>query len=78
MHHGQFNQFHIFKEVTICNAQNVITICHILVKGLMLKGEARHVTTFDFIVNLNMPTLLAIMVTSIQDLRHKGLHPSTN
>ncbi len=46
-----------------------------LVKGFMLKGGAMHVTTFDFIVNLNMYAMLVIEVTNIQDLKDKCFHP---
>jgi hypothetical protein len=37
------------------STQNVITRCHILVKGFKSKGSAIYTITFDFIVNLNMP-----------------------
>ncbi len=35
--------------------QDVVTKCHILVKGLVPKGGAMNAVAFDFIVNLNMP-----------------------
>ncbi len=35
--------------------RDVVTRCHIMVKGFVSKGGAMHVATFDFIVNLNMP-----------------------
>jgi hypothetical protein len=40
----------------------------------MLKGEAMHVITIDFIVKLEH-ALLAIKVINIQVFKHKGLHP---
>jgi hypothetical protein len=55
--------------------RNVVTKCHMLVKGFMSKGGAMHDTTFDFIVNLNMYAMLVINVTNIQDFKNKGLHP---
>lgn len=36
---------------------NVVTRCHIMVKGLMSKDGAIHVVTLNFIVSLNMPCL---------------------
>jgi hypothetical protein len=45
---------------------------HIMVKELISKYGAMHIIAFNFIVN--MP-YLAIKVTNIQDLQHKGLHP---
>jgi hypothetical protein len=36
------------------NIRNVVTRCHILVKGFKSKGGAIHVVAFDFIVSLNM------------------------
>jgi hypothetical protein len=46
---------------------------HIMVKELISKCGAMTIIAFNFIVNLNMP-YLAIKVTNIQDLQHKGLH----
>jgi hypothetical protein len=46
-----FTYFRKLKE----SIQNVVTMCHILVKRFKSKGDAIHVTTFDFIVSLNMP-----------------------
>jgi hypothetical protein len=51
-----------------------MTRYHIMVKELISKCGAIHITTFNFIVNLNMP-YLAIKVTNIQDLQHQGVHP---
>jgi hypothetical protein len=41
-----------------------------LVKRLMSKGGATHVTTFDFILDLNMYAMLVIEVINIQDLKY--------
>ncbi len=62
-----------FKE-TITNVQDVMTKHHNMVKELISKCGAMHIVAFNFIVDLNMP-YLAIKITNIQNLRHKGLHP---
>ncbi len=46
--------FTYFRKLHI-KTQDVITKCHILVKGLVSKGGAMNAVAFDFIVNLNMP-----------------------
>ncbi len=44
--------------------RNVITKCYTLVKGLVSKsGAMQYATTFDFIVNLNMPCQLSRSLT---------------
>jgi hypothetical protein len=38
----------------VTKMQDVVTKCHILLKGFMSKGRAKQFVAFDFIVNLNM------------------------
>jgi hypothetical protein len=39
----------------VIKMQDVVTSCHILVRGLVSNGGAVHVVALDFIVNLNNP-----------------------
>ncbi len=54
LHHGHFNQFHIFWGVANNNSTCYHQISHPN-QRLVSKGGAMHVPAFYFIVNLNMP-----------------------
>ncbi len=56
---------------------NVVTKCHILIKGLLSKGGAMHAIAFDFIINLNMPYWLSRSL-ALKTLSTKVSTPSNN
>jgi len=57
--------------------QDVVTRCHILIKGLVSKGEAMHSVGFNFIINLNMPYWLSRSLV-LKNSNTKVSTPSNN